>query len=202
VLEGEDKIIEHLEDFPPEATKDRQSHLLLDTKSSLNIPLFIGPRVHHLIAIESVKEHRAWPDEVIARLRLLGEIFVSALQRREADGALRRTKDRLNLAAASANAALWELDLETGLLWLTEKAREMFGFAADQEVSLERFLMAIPGDDQELIRAAINEACCSGREINVEYRVVSPEGRVRWMISRGRIQAGWWTGGPGSGNIS
>jgi PAS domain S-box-containing protein len=196
VPEGEAKVIERLEDFPPEATKDRQSHLLLGTKSSLVIPLFIGPRIHHLIAIESTKEHRAWPGEIIRRLRLLGEIFVSALQRREADGALRRAKDRLNLAAASANAALWELDLGTGLLWMTEKSREMFGFAADQEVSLERFLKDIPGDDQESIRAAINEACCSGREISVEYRVVSPDGRFRWMASRGRVQAGVVDGRP------
>ncbi|HEY7746116.1 MAG TPA: sigma 54-interacting transcriptional regulator, partial [Desulfuromonadales bacterium] len=77
-----------------------------------------------------------------------------------------------------------------GLFWLTENAREMFGYTADQIVSLERFFEDIPGDDQELIRAEINEACCTGHEISVEYRVVSPDGRVRWMASRGRVQAG------------
>lgn len=196
VLKGEDKVVERLEDFPPEATIDRQSHLMLGTMSSLVIPLFIGPRVHHLIAIESTKEYRAWPDEVIKRLRLLGEIIVSALQRREAHGALRRTKDRLNLAAASANIALWELDLTSGLLWMTEKAREMFGFTADLDVSLERFIKDVADDDQKLIRAAVDEACRSGQDIGVEYRVVSPEGRVRWMSSRGRLQPGAVDGQP------
>ena len=177
-----------IDDLPPEAEVDRQSYIQMGTKSALTIPLFIGQRVHHLFAINAMRAERDWPDEIISHMRLLGEIFVGALQRREADQILRNTKDRLDLAAASADAGLWELDLGTGRFWTTAKAREMFGFPADLELTLVHFWAEVHDDDRVLISAAIDEARRTGKEVDVEYRVASPTGQARWMHSRGRLQ--------------
>ena len=60
--------------------------------------------------------------------------------------ALRESEARLNLAAASANAGLWVVNFSTGHVWLTEKTRELFGFAPDKEMTFDIFLtMANPG---------------------------------------------------------
>ena len=55
-----------------------------------------------------MKNERVWPEEFIPRLRLLGEIFVNALERRKAEQALRESEERLSLAVSSAEAGLWE----------------------------------------------------------------------------------------------
>lgn len=188
VVEGKIRPLKNVDDFPPEAVTDRESFRLLGVRSDLGIPLFIGRRVHHLLSINTTKIERDWPEAVITHLRLLGEVFVSALHRRDDARALHYAKERLDLAAASAEAGLWELDLGSGLLWMTDKTREMFGFHPEGDLTLNDFLAEVHGDDRPLIDAAIAEVCRTGREDSVEYRVLAPDGELRWMCSKGRIQ--------------
>ncbi|NJC88874.1 MAG: PAS domain S-box protein [Desulfuromonas sp.] len=187
VQEGKVKNIASIDDYPPGADIDRQSCLALGSKSDLAIPLFIGPRVHHLLAINSLRTERDWPAELIVHLRLLGEIFVSALQRREMEQALRQTRDRLDLAAEAAEVVFWKLDLETGSLWANDKCYELFGFDPSTAMTLTLFLEKVHADDHERIRQAIEQARRTGSEVTVEYRAPLADGRVRWMISRGRL---------------
>lgn len=159
---------------------------MLGNKSALIIPLFIGSRVHHLLTLDARKTERDWPEEVIAQTRLLGEIFVSALERREAESKLRRTMERLDIAALSAEIGLWELNLDTGSFWATPKAKEHFGFDPDTELTLSRLLDVIHPDDHDLINAKVEESRHSREEVTVEYRVRAGDGSLRWMTSRGR----------------
>ncbi len=187
---GETVTIAKCDELPPEAEVDRQSCTLMGIKSFLDIPLFIGQRVHHIFFLNALQSERDWPDELITHLRLLGEIFVSALQRREAEQDLLDSKENLEHAAASAAAGLWALDLSSGQVWVTNKIRELFGFDPDLELTLEHFLKEIHIDDRALISAAIDEASRNGDEANIEYRIISANGQVRWMNSRGRLKTG------------
>ncbi len=51
--------------------------------------------------------------------------------------ALRESEVRLHLAASSAEVGLWILDFGTGHFWATDKARELFGYAKEQEINFE-----------------------------------------------------------------
>ena len=186
VKRGQVLSITKLSDFPPEAHVDKKSHESIGTKSILNIPLMIGNRVHHLLPVHSLRSERVWSDDVVSQVRLFGEIFVSALQRRESEFILKRSNERLNLAAQAADCGLWELDLDSGIFWITQRARQQFNFAPDLEVSLSRVLEAIFPEDREQVIKAIEAADGSGDEVIVEYRLLDPDGSVRWMISRGR----------------
>lgn len=173
---GQTMVMAGLDDLPPEADEDRRSHTMLGNKSVLAIPLFIGSRVHHLLTMDALKAERDWPEEVVVQARLLGEIFVSALQRREAESSLRRTMERLDIAAQSADIGLWELNLDTGSLWATPKAKEHFGFEAATELTLPRLLDAIHPDDHCLIKARVEDSRHTREEVRVEYR--SGQGRI------------------------
>ena len=72
-----------MEDYPEEALQDRQSHEAMGIQSALNIPLAVGGRISRSILFNHTRRRRTWPEEYIPRLRLLGEIFVNALERRE-----------------------------------------------------------------------------------------------------------------------
>lgn len=86
---GEPVGVERLADFPPEAEKDRESARAMEIKSLLTVPVFIGERVAYHMTIQTVRRERSWPEEYIPRLRLLAEIFVNALVRKDADEALK-----------------------------------------------------------------------------------------------------------------
>ncbi len=83
LTQGQPINISRLEDYPEEALKDRQSQAALGIKSALIIPVAVGGRISRTIVINHTREHQTWPEDYIPRLRLLGEIFVSALERRE-----------------------------------------------------------------------------------------------------------------------
>ena len=52
-------------------------------KSALIIPLAVGGSISKIIVINHTRRNQLWPEEYIPRLRLLGDIFVNALVRRE-----------------------------------------------------------------------------------------------------------------------
>jgi formate hydrogenlyase transcriptional activator len=72
-----------LDDLPPEANVDKQTYAEWGIRSDLDIPIITGGSVVHVIAINSVKSERVWPEELYPRLQLLGEIFVNALERKQ-----------------------------------------------------------------------------------------------------------------------
>jgi formate hydrogenlyase transcriptional activator len=74
--------ISRLDDLPAEANTDRQTCIEWGIRSYVNIPILIGESVDHIINVSSVKSERVWPEELLPRLRLLGEIFVNALERK------------------------------------------------------------------------------------------------------------------------
>ena len=97
--------------------------------SLFNIPLFVEEVVRYTILIQFLHQDRPWPDAVVPRLKVLGEIFANALERKRADQALKESEERLNLAADSAGAGLWVFDTRERIFWVTTKTREIFGFA-------------------------------------------------------------------------
>ena len=174
------------EETPPEAEVDRKAWREWGIRSTLNIPILTGDSVDHVIAINSVASERDWPEEFIPRLRLLGEIFVNALERRNTEQALRESEERLDLATASAEAGVWVMNVETGFVWVTDTLRELFRFAPDEKMYFDRFMEVIHPDDRERVRESVRRSMDERELLVVEYRIVHPEGNIRWIVSRGR----------------
>ena len=75
-------------DLPPEAIKEREYCRSTGLKSNLTIPLVSMGTVVGGIGFTSYRSHRILPDELIPRLRLVGDIFTNALARKRADEAI------------------------------------------------------------------------------------------------------------------
>jgi formate hydrogenlyase transcriptional activator len=96
VIEGIGFNIASMEKALPEDVEvERRSRAAFGIKSALSVPLYIEGRVTFLIILNAVHEERVWPDDYLPRLRLLGEIIISALERRKADAALRESEQQL-----------------------------------------------------------------------------------------------------------
>ncbi len=175
-----------LDDLPPEASVDKQRYAEWGIRSSLDIPIITGGSAVHVIAINSVKNERVWPEDLIPRLRLLGEIFVNAMERRDKEQALRESEERLSLAVASADARLWELDLDTEMIWSTEEGRDPYRLVPGQDLPFARFLAHVHPADRERIVESLEKAK-SGEHVNVEYRVTVTPGNLMWVNTQGRL---------------
>jgi len=190
VLKREVLSFSKIEDLPVEAEVDKKTWVSWGIQSNLNIPIMLGEPIDHILAINSVNRERIWPEELVQRLRLLGEIFVNALERNKAQKALQESEERLNLATSAAEAGLWMLDKDTGSVWATLILRNLFGFTPDEELNLARFRQALHPGDRDRVLELAHQSMEKHKFLHVEYRVQKPDGKVRWIVTRGRPYGG------------
>src|SRR4051794_19668392 len=95
------------DDLPPEATLEQQYCLQVGLKSHVMIPLKVMGSVVGAIGFASFRGSRDWPDDLIQRLRLVGEIFTNALARKRADIAIAESEGRFRLMAEAAPVMVW-----------------------------------------------------------------------------------------------
>jgi signal transduction histidine kinase len=95
VLAGEIAVISRLDDMPPEAWKDRNSFRRDGNKSNVTIPLRIAGVVVGAILFGGILSERIWSPKDVQRLRLVAEIFGNALERKRAEGEIRRLSEEL-----------------------------------------------------------------------------------------------------------
>jgi signal transduction histidine kinase len=95
------------DELPPEAAAERAYCLQVGLKSHVMIPLQVMDSVAGAIGFGCFRGYRRWPDDLVQRLRLVGEIFTNGLARKRADEtlrareqSLRQTRERLRKLAA------------------------------------------------------------------------------------------------------
>jgi len=186
ILRGETMTLATLAALPPEAARDRENLQRYGTKSLVAIPLFAEGAVFGALSFAATRAEREWPENIVKGFRMVAEVIANALARRRADQALRDSQARLTLAAASADARLWEMDPETARVWMTEEGRAFHGVTSPEALSLDQVTNSIHPDDRESWRQSIQQALESGQPMRTEFRVIRPDGTVRWFVAQGR----------------
>ena len=104
------------------------------------------------------------------------------------DAALRESEERMRMAAEAVNLGIWEWDLSKDEIWATNARRALLGWPASGKITLEHFISRLHPDDRDRIRQAIDDAIHKGQDFDSEYRLVLPDGIVRWMATRGSVR--------------
>ena len=103
------------------------------------------------------------------------------------DEALRESEERMRVAAEAANLGIWEWDLRTNEIWATNARRALLGWPASGNVMFEDFISRVHPEDRSRLRQTISDAIHDAKEYESEYRLVLPDGIVRWMSTRGSV---------------
>jgi two-component system sensor histidine kinase UhpB len=111
-------------------------------------------------------------------------------ERVRAEEALRKTERLLLEAEQLGQTGSWEQDLVSGELFNTEANRRLF-FGDDrskgQQLKAEDYIAAIHPDDRERVIAARRQLHTGTDRQDIEFRVVWPDGDVRWIFGRATI---------------
>jgi len=175
------------EDLPVEAAIDRQSRIYYGVESTVVVPLRPGGRrVIGIISFETLKRRREWSEGEVKRLKIVADIFANSLIRKQAEKKLHESEERMNLAAESAEAGLWELDYTTNEFWATDQARRIFGYTVDETITLDRFEQSIHPEDLDLVQGALATSFHEGTKLDIEYRISADADVHKWICSRGR----------------
>ncbi len=87
------------EDAPPEAAAERAYSARIGLKAHLAIPLTAGGAVLGVLGFGAFRAPRPWPDGLVQRLRLIGEVFANALARKNADEQMQCLREQLSRVA-------------------------------------------------------------------------------------------------------
>lgn len=121
----------------------------------------------------------------------LAVYLLDITRRRQAEEDLRANKDRLSLALESAQAGTFDWDLRTGRGYWSEESYHIFGLDPNRHpADNETWLNIVHPDDVETAPLVGQAQFLTERKANfrLEYRVLHPDGKVRWVSSVGRIQ--------------
>jgi len=186
LMQAELVVINRLDDLPADAEAEQRLCLAKRMKSILSIPMAIGGKTLGSCVLVAVRAERIWPEDLVQRMRLIAAVFAGALERKRSEESLRESEARLNLAATSAEAGLWNLEIATGHIWATEKTRELYGFAPGQALDFEGFIRIVDPEDRARIRRSVEQATQTRGDFLEEYRILHSNGTIRWMAARGR----------------
>ncbi len=108
-------------------------------------------------------------------------------ERKRTEMALRESEARLQLAQAAAGSIVWEWDLESDRLTVSEHARQLFGVDID---SLARtgaeHLGLIAAADRPRMQEAIRRLLKDGEDLHEELQFFVEGAPIRWLAERAR----------------
>jgi PAS domain S-box-containing protein len=185
---GKACLFSRIAELPDEAAQDKEALARTGTRSGAFIPLVAGGSSLGAISFEMCTQDKVWSEPLLRWLEMVAEVFAEASARKVSDEKLLASEALLTMAAASAEAALWSLDLRTRRFQATSKAYELIGLQPGSELSFEQFLQVVHPDDRERVRDGTEATVRSQGEIDIEFRVVLAKGDTYWVSSRGRCQ--------------
>ncbi|MBA4065593.1 MAG: hypothetical protein C0501_18140 [Isosphaera sp.] len=122
------------------------------------------------------------------RLTGFAKVVRDRTEARAAEEAIRRAEEQLRQALAAARMGLWWWDVPTDTHTRDANLNRMLGLPpARTRQSLAEFLGRVHPDERAAVRAAFDRAVREGRELATEFRVVWPDGTVRWLRDQGDV---------------
>ncbi|WP_437571542.1 PAS domain-containing protein [Sorangium sp. So ce542] len=110
-------------------------------------------------------------------------------ERKHAEEALRENEARLRLALRAGQTGVWDWDLVTGRIVWSDEVCGIFGIPPGTfEGTLAAFERRIYPDDRVRVRAEAQTALKGRTGYAIEFRVVRPDGQIRWVTDFGTVE--------------
>lgn len=116
--------------------------------------------------------------------RLVG-VAVDMTDRVRVESALFATENRLKRAQELGGALAFEWDARTDTVVAAPALKALYGLGPDEPMSIACFLSRVHPDDRERVEEDQYRLLAAPGPYESEFRVVLPNGAVRWILSRG-----------------
>jgi PAS domain S-box-containing protein len=109
-------------------------------------------------------------------------------ERETATDVLRRRDEQLRVALDAARMGVWFWSAADNRLTWDDALRRMYGVGPDEPVAAyDDFIGRVHPDDREFVKTTVRRALAEGGRLDYEFRIVLPDGRVRWIADQGRV---------------
>jgi PAS domain S-box-containing protein len=160
-------------------------------KAILEVPVFINEKEWGAIGFDDLVREREWSSAEVEALKIAAGVLSAAIQRQEAESAVRESERIYRRAIEAADAVPYYLDYKSdGYPFMGEGILEMTGYRAEEmrpqtwsELVLETIML---DEAAEFSAAEAIEAVRQGRikAWKCDQRIRTRDGRIRWLTDR------------------
>ena len=111
-----------------------------------------------------------------------------AVERTRAEEQARLGEDRLRFALDAAMMGTWDWDLATQSVRWSDNLEEIHGLPEGTfDGTFDSYAREIHPEDRDRVFASVQRALAGDGDHDVEYRLVAPDGSIRWAEGKGRV---------------
>jgi two-component system, LuxR family, sensor kinase FixL len=182
-------VVSSIDDVPVDAVEDRRAMKEHGYEAVLVLPMVSGNRGLGALAFGAARA-RAWPDELVTKLRLVAEVLANALARKQTEDALRASEMMKSSILDSLRSGVAVVDREGRVLALNESWARLAHEGASLELRVGNNLLDAPPHvagrtsvhDAE-VRAGVAKVLDGvGDSFVHEYSTQSPLGPRWWSV--------------------
>ncbi|PWH15407.1 MAG: hypothetical protein DDG58_11225 [Ardenticatenia bacterium] len=165
----------------------------LGITSLLDAPVRLGGQVVGIVCHEHVGPARRWhEDEIVFAGEVADQVAQALLNRRrhEAEEALRRNEERLELALRGANLGMYDWNLRSGEVVINAQYAEMLGYTLEelQPFTIQTWVDLVhPEDRPQEMEALQRQMSADFPLVDTEYRMRTRDGNWKWILDRGKV---------------
>jgi PAS domain S-box-containing protein len=109
-------------------------------------------------------------------------------ERKRAQEMLAQSQERLQLALKAARMGIWHWDVPAGVLSWDEGLERLYDLPPGEKITgYEQFLQRVHPEDRPYVEKSIERATRRADELDYEFRIVLPNGRIRWLADQSRL---------------
>jgi PAS domain S-box-containing protein len=107
---------------------------------------------------------------------------------KQTEQALRQSEERLRFALESAEMVAWEWNPTTGQVVRSHNSPQVLGIELDSASKADtEFFNLLHPEDRDTMFNALKQAIAQKSPYCVEFRIIKPDGSLRWMFDQGRV---------------
>jgi PAS domain S-box-containing protein len=180
--------LEFVKSLPEKAKKQYRGQCIRFGFVSLAvIPLRYRDKIIGAIHLADEGMNKA-PLKNVEFLEDMAALIGEAVHRFNVEYALRLHEKRLLEAQKLAHLGNWEWDIPANRLWWSDEVYHIFGLEPFLfGITYDVFLSYIHPDDRKFVEESINKSLSEGKEYNIDYRLIRPDGTERIILVKAEV---------------
>ncbi|MBN2299543.1 MAG: sigma 54-interacting transcriptional regulator [Deltaproteobacteria bacterium] len=181
VQSGDCISITSLDELPEDAAADKKTFQKWGAKSFMIMPIIVNGSVDYVISVGSIHKEVFWPNELISRLRLVGDIFVNVLNRRLSELALKEAETEYRTLAETTYDWVYWQNPDGTLRYVSPSCERITGYTAHEFMKTPALLDKITmAEDRDLVARHCHEN--AGKDtMAFQYRIRRKDRGVVWI---------------------
>ncbi len=144
----------HIHDLPRRADAEKKIWQALGVRSLVIVPLAWRNSLVGFLGFDSLRKEKSWPEDAIALVRMAGDIFANALERKRASEVQKEAESRYRQLMENSPAGIYVVQNHV-LKFSNEKFARLFGYDKPEEFIGMRFLELVAPESRELVNTRL-----------------------------------------------